>query len=222
YENQPISKRNRFILDLCCGTGQLATHFLENGYSVLGIDLSEDMLSYARKNAAQYLENGQAEFRKGDATEFLLDQQFGLIISTFDSLNHLESYEAIKNCFRCVYGALLMDGFFIFDLNTRLGLIRWNEIFIQDTQEAMVVTRGIYDGKSDKAQMRISGFVQTPAERYERFSETIFNTVFELEQVKQSLQSIGWQDVYFAKGSDLGNPIDDPEREGRIFCIAKK
>jgi hypothetical protein len=28
--------------------------------------------------------------------------------------------------------------------------------------------------------------------------------------------------VYFAQGSDLATPIDDPEKTGKVFTIAKK
>ncbi|MFQ5980457.1 MAG: class I SAM-dependent DNA methyltransferase [Candidatus Heimdallarchaeota archaeon] len=222
YEERPLSKTNKLILDLCCGTGQLAVHFLENGYQVLGIDLSEEMLSWARKNTAQYLETGSVEFQKGDVTDFTLEPQFGLIVSTFDSFNHLENFADLEKCLLCAYRALVEDGLLIFDLNTRKGLLRWNEIFIQDTEEAMIVTRGIYDGQSDKAWTRISGFVQTPNGTYERFSETLFNTVFELEKVKKCLLAIGWRDVHFALGPELQTAIETPEKERRVFCIARK
>ncbi|MFW9915804.1 MAG: class I SAM-dependent DNA methyltransferase, partial [Candidatus Thorarchaeota archaeon] len=136
YESTPISATNRWVLDLCCGTGQLAVHFLENDFNVLGLDLSEAMLAYARKNAAEYIQRDQAEFRNADVVDFVVDRSFGLATSTFDSLNHLANFKALKSCFRAVYATLLNNGFFIFDMNTRLGLERWNEIFIQDTEEA--------------------------------------------------------------------------------------
>jgi SAM-dependent methyltransferase len=222
YELQSISKLNKSVLDLCCGTGQLALYFLKNGYYVLGIDLSEHMLSYAQSSAAEYIEKGQAEFRRGDAVDFAVDSQFGLIVSTFDSLNHLENIEALEKCFHCVYHVLLENGLFIFDLNTRTGLDRWNEIFVQDTNEAMIITRGIYDGVGDKAWTKISGFVQTHNGRYERFDETLFNTVFELEQVRNKLLEIGWKNVKFAQVLDLGSQPEEPEKERRVFVIAKK
>ena len=39
------------ILDLCCGTGQLAKVLTEKGYQVTGIDGSAEMLRYAKENA---------------------------------------------------------------------------------------------------------------------------------------------------------------------------
>lgn len=59
YEQFPIAQENRTVLDLCCGTGQLARHFLDRGYRVIGLDLSEPMLELARQNAGPHLAEGR-------------------------------------------------------------------------------------------------------------------------------------------------------------------
>lgn len=112
---------------------------------------------------------------------------------------------------------------FIFDLNTRRGLKRWNGIQVDDSDDEMlIISRGIYDGLNDKAWMKISGFVRMPNGLYERFEETVFNTVFEMERVKKALLDVGWKNVYFARIQDLKTPLDEPEREGRVFIVASK
>ncbi len=221
YASTPVGQTDNSVLDLCCGTGHLAVYFLEKGYRVVGLDLSEHMLHYAQENARQYVESGQARFVQGDASDFTLDDRFGLVVSTYDSLNHLENEQALRRCFECVYA--VSDGYFIFDLNTRFGLRRWNNIFIDDSDDdAFVITRGIYDGQSSKAWMKISGFLRLPDGLYERFDETAFNTVFEMEKVKEALLDVGWKNPYFARIQDLKTPLDDPEREGRVFIVASK
>ena len=72
-------------------------HFLSRGYAVVGIDLSEHMLQLAGQNANQYLTNGQAQFIRADATRFTLPTQVGLVTSTTDALNHLESLDALRD-----------------------------------------------------------------------------------------------------------------------------
>jgi SAM-dependent methyltransferase len=158
YESTPVGQQDRSLLDLCCGTGQLAQHFLEHGYRVTGIDLSEYMLTYARQNNAPYIERGQASFLQADAADFTLDEQFGLIVSTFDALNHLPDDGALCGCFASVYPLLLPQGVFIFDLNTRTGLTRWNAINVRDMPDHMIVDRGIYDGQGNRAWVKITGF----------------------------------------------------------------
>jgi ubiquinone/menaquinone biosynthesis C-methylase UbiE len=47
------------VLDLCCGTGPLALHFLSHGYRVVGLDLSRGRLELAEKKARAYAEDGR-------------------------------------------------------------------------------------------------------------------------------------------------------------------
>ncbi len=222
YESTPVGQVNHTLLDLCCGTGQLALHFLDNDYRVTGLDLSEGMLDYARANAAAFIVAGQARFVQGDVSNFELDERFGLVVSTFDSLNHLPDFNALKGCFLSVYPVLVEGGLFIFDLNTSEGLKRWTGMSLEDTPELMLVTRAIYDSENKKAFMRISGFVLAGDELYERFEETAYEVSFELLAVREALLETGFQRVHFARLRDLGEPVDDPESETRIFIIAEK
>ena len=220
YESTPIGRTTQTVLDLCCGTGQLAVHFLAQGYRVTGLDLSAPMLSYARQNAMPYVESGQARFVQGDAGDFTLDERFGLAVSTFDALNHLPGFDALKGCFACVFPLLVAGGRFIFDLNTRAGLLRWNGISVEDTEDLMLVTRGVFDG--DRAWTRISGFLRVEGGLYERFEETAFNSVYDLAAVRAALVDCGWGSVHFARLEALAVPLDEPEKEGRVFVVAGK
>jgi SAM-dependent methyltransferase len=222
YESTPAGQAHRSLLDVCCGTGQLAAHFLEHGYQVTGIDLSADMLRHARENNAPYVESGQARFLHADAAAFTLDEQFGLAVSTFDALNHLPDKEALCGCFASVYPLLLPGGFFIFDLNTRAGLARWNEINVRDMPDSLIINRGIYDEQGDRAWIKITGFVRTESGLYERFEETAYNTAFDLAWVRDTLLQTGWRSVYLCRGDNLHLPIADPEAEDRAFFVAHK
>lgn len=222
YEATPVGQYNRDLLDLCCGTGQLALHFLDHDYNVTGIDLSEAMLDYARAGAAPYIVTGQARFVQADAASFDLNEKFGLVVSTFDALNHLPDFTALKSCFLSVYSVLVDGGTFIFDLNTIEGLRRWTGISIEDTPELMLVVRSLYDEESSRAYMRVSGFIQCDDGTYERFEETAYEAAFALDAVKESLEAIGFRHVRFARLNDLQAPVDDPEHEMRIFVIGEK
>ena len=222
YESTPLGATEKSLLDVCCGTGQLAQHFLEHGYRVTGIDLSAPMLDYARQNNASYVEAGQARFLQADAADFRLDEQFGLVVSTFDALNHLPGQEALCGCLASVYPLLLPSGFFIFDLNTRAGLVRWNGINVRDMPDHLIIDRGIYEEERDRAWVRITGFIRTESGLYERFEQTAYNTAYDLAWVRDELYHAGWRGVYFARIDDLGMPVPDPETLNRAFIIAHK
>jgi len=221
YENTTVGKASKSVLDLCCGAGHLAVHLLEKGYNVVGIDLSEHMLHYAEENASRFIESGQCRFILADATDFTLNEKYDLVVSTYDSLNHLENELALKDCFRCVHA--VCDGYFIFDLNTLKGLRRWNGIHLDDSgEDSLILSRGIYDEQGETAWLRITGFVHNHDGLYERFDETVYNTVFNMERVKDALLDIGWQSVHFTRINDLSTQLENPEEESRVFVIASK
>ncbi len=213
---------DRQVLDVCCGTGQLAERFLSHGYHVTGIDLSQAMLEMARENCAPYVAAGQARFIQADASNFALDATFGLVVSTYDALNHLPGFDALAGCFRSVFRALAPGGWFIFDLNTRGGLRRWNNIRIIEMEDMVVIDRGICDGQSDRAYTLMTGFLRNADGLYERFEQFAYNSIFDLAQVKAALLDTGFQMGHFARGQDLHTPVEEPEREERIFILARR
>ena len=222
YDSISSCRNPKTILDLCCGTGQLSAFFLEHDYRVVGLDLSEDMLTYAREKVLHYIIAGQAKFVLGDAADFELDETFGLIVSTYDAVNHLPDLESLKGCFQSTFNVLEKNGHFIFDLNTTYGLKNWNNLSINPGDDVFLFNRGIFDENTVKAWTKITGFVRNDDGLYERFDETVYNTAFELKAIKECLLMVGFVSVFFAQGSDLAVPIDDPEKIGKVFVIAKK
>ena len=121
---QPHLPSNASILDLCCGTGQLAQALTEHGYQVTGLDISKEMLRIARKNVPN------TKFILEDARTFVLPATYHLAVSAFDSLNHILILEELTTVFRNVYAALQKEGLFLFDLNMEEGFKKnWHGTF---------------------------------------------------------------------------------------------
>ena len=85
-------------------------YFLEKGFSVTGIDLSDKAIELAQEKTKHF--GSKASWIKGNASDFDLGQKFSLAVSTFDSLNYLEDLNALESCFKCVDNHLLDKGFF--------------------------------------------------------------------------------------------------------------
>ena len=107
------------ILDLCCGTGQLARALTDRGYQVTGLDGSEEMIRFARENAPD------ADFIVDDARSFSSPDAYHAAVSAFDSLNHVMTLAELASVFCNVSAALHEGGPFLFegvDLLVDLGL----------------------------------------------------------------------------------------------------
>lgn len=73
------------VLDLCTGSGAIAVslaHYLNNT-EVLGVDVSEDALNVAQKNAENILSNKNISFKKCDVLTSLasLNQKYDVVVS---------------------------------------------------------------------------------------------------------------------------------------------
>lgn len=219
YEATYGDGAERSVLDVCCGQGTLAEHFLAHGYRVTGIDLSEPMLAIARQNLHGYLQDGQARLIQADAASFAVDGRFGLATSTFDSLNMLQSSEALSGCLACVRRALTDAGMFVFDLMTRRGFWQdYNGVWVADTEDELYVLKSVYDG-AEKATTRMTGFVRD-GDHWERFDEFRTPTLFSAPAVVAALNEAGWTRVWIASIDDLRSPVTDPEQFDRIFFVA--
>jgi hypothetical protein len=64
--------------------------------------------------------------------------------------------------------------------------------------------------------------VQTQNGLFERFEETTTEIAFDLLDVRKALIQAGFRSVHMALPADLNAPVEDPERESRIFIIAGK
>ena len=73
------------VLDLACGKGRHAKQVHELGYNVLGIDLSEESIEFAK----QYEEEG-LEFTKADMRHLDLSQKFDITLNLFTSFGYFE------------------------------------------------------------------------------------------------------------------------------------
>ena len=216
------ARRHRTLLDLCCGTGQFAAYFLRQGFDVTALDLSSSMLELAKENVRDIVTNSSATFVQADAAQFQLDKPHGLVVATYNALNHLPDLDHLCNCFVSVAAATVSGGCFIFDLYTRQGLREWNGISVTDTGDTFTIQRGIYDGGS-RAQTLFTGFSREgDSDKFTRFEESIYNTVFDLTSVQQLLTDTGWASAYFAQSDDLALPISEPELEDRVWIVARR
>jgi SAM-dependent methyltransferase len=102
------------VLELACGTGQLAVPIAGSGIRAVGLDRSAAMLAIARTRAKAA--GVTCDFVEGDMRAFDLGDRFGLVFVARNSLLHLSSTEDIVATFRAVRSHLVPGGIFAFDV----------------------------------------------------------------------------------------------------------
>jgi len=104
------------VLELGCGTGEIAIRMSKRDKEVYATDLSDDMLEVARLKAMS--ENVDLMLKKVDMSDFSVNQGLDLILCLCDSINYLLDIDDVLRTFQNVYSSLKNQGTFIFDIDS--------------------------------------------------------------------------------------------------------
>jgi SAM-dependent methyltransferase len=99
------------LLELGCGTGNHAVHLCANGYTVHGIERSEQMVQEGLQKKIEGFNPSQ-----GDITGFKLNKTFDAAVSLFHVISYLTENDALLSCFKAVHEHLNPGGLFLFDV----------------------------------------------------------------------------------------------------------
>jgi len=178
------------VLDLCCGTGQLAAILTEHGFKVTGVDISAGQLRYARKNAPA------AHFIQADACDFKLSRKFDTAFCTFDALNHILKLEDLQQIFRNVSGCLKSGGAFVFDMNTiKEFTSHWDERQSNTEKPGYYYSVNIkYDRNKRLGEFHITMFRQT-GKAWKRSDTVVYETFYPRATVISALKKAGFTDI---------------------------
>lgn len=116
YIHDLIQKYNpgaKSILDLGCGTGKHDFLLAEKGYSVTGVDQSEEMLAIANSNLSAL--TSTSTFMHGDVRNIRLNKTFDVVISLFHVMSYQTTNDDLKAAFGTAKVHLKKGGIFIFD-----------------------------------------------------------------------------------------------------------
>lgn len=203
------------VLDLCCGTGQLAVVLSDKGYAVTGVDGSEGMIEIARRNAPG------VEFLVQDARELSLDRRFAAVFSTFDSLNHVMSLDALERVFGNVHAILEAGGCFEFDLNMEEGYLqRWRGSFGIVEDDLVCVARSSTDEEERIGRMDLTVF-ESEGMGWKRKDVSLLQRWYSERDITERLRRAGFGEVRTFACKD-GVLESAPDTTGRMFFVARK
>ncbi len=203
------------ILDVCCGTGQLAALLTSRGYQVTGLDNSQRMIECARANAPA------ARFHLLDADHFTFPPEFDAAVSTFDSLNHLLSIQALQSAFRNIAAALKPGGLLAFDmLLEQAYMTHWGESFalVRD-DHVLTITGSGFDSKRRMAHCAITMFRLLDG-LWQRSDVQIQERCYTADEISAALERAGFGEILCYDADDLG--MNGQLGEGRTFFVAAR
>jgi len=160
------------VLDVGCGTGNIAIPLALRGYDLTGVDRSTEMVAEARRKGMQLGLN--IPFLAQDLLELDLGaQEFDTVLSTCDVLNYLTEGTQLKEAFNRVHKHLRPGGLWLFDLNSAYKLqVIYGDQFYADLQtDFAYFWDNSYTWGPDICTMTLTFFIMTEDGRYDRVQE---------------------------------------------------
>ncbi|HLR64524.1 MAG TPA: class I SAM-dependent methyltransferase [Pseudogracilibacillus sp.] len=213
--------QGKTIVDLGCGTGDLAIHFAKKGYHVTGVDLSEEMLTYGMQK--QMEEKVNVHWIQQNIVELEGFSNVDVFLSYLDVVNYIRSQADLKELFFRVYNSLTDKGLFIFDVHDQAFAKNelMNHSFVDHTEDVTYVWE--CEGNEETGEMThyLSFFVKDGDGRYERFDEVHHQYVLSLDVYEKLLKESGFSKIVKIKNYSRDG-VENSNKSERNFILAQK
>lgn len=207
--------KGKRLLDMGCGTGNLTVRMAKLGFDVIGQDASTEMLTIASAKSSGIRWICQ------DMAQTELAVPVDVIISTLDSVNHLESAEEMERCFRAAAKNLDKGGIFAFDVNTvfKHREILGSNTFVYDVDGVYCVWQNEFDPQDNGVNIELDLFFENDEGVYVRGYESFREVAVSEEELQCMLERSGFQIVEIWEY--LTHSISDNKSE-KLMIVAKK
>ncbi len=207
----------RTAVDLACGTGSVAKLLAQRELKVIGVDMSEEMLTAAVEKTGD-MENPPL-FICQELQQLCLARGVDLAVCALDSLDYITDPMDCKEAIRRVYKAMNPGGVFIFDVNTPEKLRAMDgQVFLDEDDDVYCVWRGEFDKETNICTYSMDLF-QRSGEVWHRAFEEHQEYAYSQDQLMQYLKDAG-----FTRIEVYADRIFEAPREGeqRIYFKARK
>ena len=209
--------KDGIVLDLGCGTGNITEILANNGYDMIGVDNSQEMLNIAMEKRG---DDTSILYLLQDMRGFELYGTVAAVVSICDSLNYLTEYEDVVETFKLVRNYLDPGGIFIFDLNTVGKFEQIGEsVIAEDREDCSFIWENTFYEEERINEYNLSIFVQGEDGRYDKYEEEHFQRGYTLNEVKKAVEKSGLklEKIYEAFTDNEGTEEND-----RVYVVVRK
>jgi ubiquinone/menaquinone biosynthesis C-methylase UbiE len=204
-------------IDLACGTGSVALLLAQRYNRVLGVDMSEEMLTVACQRAQE--QGNMPTFICQKLQELRLPRAVDMAVCALDGLDYILDPADCKEAILRVYKALNPGGIFIFDVNTPEKLRAMDgQVFLDEDDDVYCVWRGEFDEETNICSYGMDLF-QREGEQWYRSFEEHREYAYSVPQLTVYLKAAGFTHIRVYADGKLEAPQPG---EQRIYFSARK
>jgi SAM-dependent methyltransferase len=200
------------VCECACGTGSLTIPLQRLGYTMTGVDLSQDMLWIASQKAREA--GVPIPFIRQDMRNLRLHRQMDAVLATCDGVNYLLTEKDLQDFFSRAYDTLVPGGGLFFDVSTpwKLEHTLGNQTLGEDTERVTYMWQNRWHSRSRLLDLQLSIFVREADGRYRRMDEAQKQRAWTMEELHTALKQAGYTDIAFFGNSRLAAPKPAEER----------
>jgi len=221
-QEENVSKGD-LVLELGCGTGSATRRLADYGYSMIGIDNSEDMLSIAReKNSTFDNKYEDILYLLQDMRELDLYGTVRAVVSVCDSINYILEKDELIEVFKKVNNFLDTKGLFIFDINT---VYKYKEVladntFAENRDNGSFIWENYFYPEKMVNEYSLTLYIKDENKNlYQRFDEIHYQKAYSLEEMIGIIESAGME---FVAAFDAYTKDKVRKNSERISIIARE
>lgn len=210
FEKYSISPM--LIADIGCGTGTLTSLMRRQGYDMIGIDISTQMLNSARQKDSEIL------FLNQSLCDFELYGTVDVIYSSLDCINYILDTQELHRFFSLAHNYLNTDGLLIFDISThyKLSKVLGNETFVFDDEDIFYVWENSFN--DNILDMCLTIFCKDGGS-YKRIDEAQTQRAYTVQEILSAAEKAGFCSADVFDEFSFSPPC---ETSRRVFFVIRK
>lgn len=216
--------KDGIVAELGCGTGTITEKLASNGYDMIGIDYSEEMLDIANQKKAEF--ESSTLYLCQDMREFELYGTVAAAISVCDSINYITESTDLLQVFKLVNNYLDPKGIFIFDFHPRYYYkeIVADATIAEDRDNISFIWDNYYDEDEDINELALSLFIKDNSEDetsnlYRKHEEFHIQKGYTLKEIQKLVEASG---LKLIAAYDAFTHEKATEECERIYIIAQE
>ena len=203
------------ITDIGCGTGKITLILADRGYTVTGIDRSENMLRVASKAARE--KGLHIQFSCQDLEDITVGKSDAICMN-MDVLNYI-SQDKVENVLAKLFAGLRRGGILLFDISSgyKLREILGDNFYYEDHDDVTYFWKNSLDREAKKVDMELTFFVRK-GELYERRDEYQSQYIHEENDIIDAALKAG----FIVDSYEFGTRNGTGEKSERILFRCRK
>lgn len=183
------------ILELACGTGNITNRLAKRGYNIIGVDISNEMLTLAKSKA--YDLGLDVNYVNQDIRELDYNKKVDSILCLCDGFNYILEEDDLLSIFKKIFSSLKQDGVFIFDISSyfKLTEILGNNVYAENYDDVSYIWQNYFDYETNICELDLTIY-KRKNELFERYEEYHYQRAYKLEEIFDLLKKAGFNNIY--------------------------